>query len=92
MNNQSYIPRLQPKAAPMMVGAVLVGAGCLMGIAGMIVGGHAVLAGTRRWFLSMAEQPMQDMRPNWAAQSQIGTKAGMRAMRGNGTPAHSGHL
>jgi len=32
------------------------------------------------------------MRPNWAAQSQIGTKAGMRAMRGNGTPAHSGHL
>jgi hypothetical protein len=91
MNNQSYIPRFQLKAAPMMVGAVLVGAGSLMGIAGMIVGGHAVLSGCRRWFLSMAEEPMHDMRPNWA-QTQVATKAGMRAMHGNGTPAHSGHL
>jgi hypothetical protein len=92
MNNQSSIPRFKLKAAPMVVGAVLVGAGGLMGIAGAIVGGHAMLAATRRWFRSMAVEPMQDMRPSWAAQTQAAAKAGMPAMHGNGTPAHSGHL
>jgi hypothetical protein len=89
MNTQSYSP-FRLKAAPMMVGIVLVGTGCLMGMSGMILGGHAVMSATRRWFLGFAEQAPQASRPKFGQQSKIAMTAGTHSMRGNGAPVRSG--
>jgi hypothetical protein len=89
MNTQSYSP-FRLKATPMVVGLVLVGTGCLMGMSGMIVGGHAMMSASRRWFLSLAEQTPQATRPKLGQQSKIAMTAGSHTMRGNGAPVRSG--
>lgn len=97
MNTQSY-SEFQLKATPMVVGAVLLGTGCIIGISGMIVGGHAVMSGARRWFRGMADgmgdQPAQAMKPamkpKWGSQAKVAMTAGTQAMQGNGTRVRSG--
>jgi hypothetical protein len=96
MDNNSYSTPLKLKAAPMTAGAVLLGAGALMGMAGMIVGGHALGSCARRWF---REQAMQSQ----AMQSPAGSRGwGMRPKmtmataaaaktNGNGHYARSGN-
>jgi hypothetical protein len=89
MNTQSYSP-YRLKATPMVVGLVLVGTGCIMGMSGVIVGGHAVMSGARRWFYGLAEQTPQAMRPKWGQQSKVAMPAGNAAMHGNGSRVRSG--
>ena len=89
MNSHSYMPQFQVKAAPMMAGAVLLGAGTLMGIAGMIVGSTAVMSATRRWFRGIAEEYAQAMPPAWSKQPKVAMTAA-RDMNGHRAHARSG--
>ena len=90
MNTQSYSTPFKLKAAPMIVGAVLLGTGSLIGIAGMIVGGHAIMSGARRWFWGLAEQaPQAAAKPKWGQQAKVDMPAGSQPMQGNGARARS---
>ncbi len=89
MNTQSYSP-YRLKATPMVVGLVLVGTGCLMGMSGVIVGGHAVMSAARRWFLGLADQAPQAMKPKWGQQTKVAMTPGSPAMHGNGARIRSG--
>ncbi len=40
-------------STPMIVGAVLIGAGSLIGLSGMIVGGTAMMSATRQWLRAL---------------------------------------
>jgi hypothetical protein len=92
MNTLSYSNRFPLKAAPMTTGVVLLGTGSLIGMAGLIVGGHALMSASRRWFMAMADQPQQrqSMKPRWAKQPKVTMPAEPPAMAGNGTHARSG--
>ena len=89
MNHQSYSP-YRLKATPMVVGLVLVGTGCLMGMSGVIVGGTAAMTAARRWFMGLAEQAPQPMKPKWGQQTKVAMTAGPSAMQGNGARVRSG--
>ncbi len=89
MNTQSYSP-YRLKATPMVVGLVLVGTGCLMGMSGVIVGGTAVMSACRRWFLGLADQAPQAMKPKWGQQTKVAMTADSPAMHGNGARIRSG--
>jgi hypothetical protein len=88
MNTQSYSP-YRLKATPMVVGLVLVGTGCLVGMSGVIVGGHAVMSAARRWFMDLAEHSSQPMKPKWG-QTKVAMTTGTPAMQGNGARVRSG--
>jgi hypothetical protein len=93
MNTLSYSNRFPLKAAPMTTGVVLLGTGSLIGMAGLIVGGHALMSASRRWFLELADQPQprQSMKTRWAAkQPKVAMTAEAPAMAGNGTHARGG--
>lgn len=53
-------------STPMIIGAVLIGAGSLIGLSGMIVGGTAMMSATRQWFREL-EGPSSE-----AAKSKLG--------------------
>ena len=91
MNSHSYSPRFQLKAAPMTAGIVLLGTGCLMGIAGVIVGGTAMMSGARRWFRGIAEE-YEAMHPTWGKQTKVAMTAA-RDMNGHrARPRTSSHV
>jgi hypothetical protein len=91
MNNTMYSTPLKIKAAPMTTGAVLCGAGAMMAMAGMIVGGSAMCSAARRWFLAQAMESQQPM-PGWGMRSKMpmpmtsGTNG-----NGNSAYARTGH-
>ena len=89
MNIQSYSP-YRLKTTPMVVGLVLLGTGCLVGMSGVIVGGTAVMTATRRWFMGLADQAPKAMKPKWGQQNKVAMTAGTPAMQGNGARARSG--
>ncbi len=96
MNNKSYSTPLRIKAAPMTAGMVLVGAGALMGMAGMIVGGTALCSAARKWFLAQAGQEQQakrgwGMRPKMNKMKMPMPAATTTTTNGNGAYARSGH-
>jgi hypothetical protein len=91
MNNMSYSTPLKIKAAPMTAGAVLCGAGAMMAMAGMIVGGTALCSAARKWFWAQAEhqQPSKrgfGMRPKMSMPPANATNGNR-----NGAYARSGH-
>jgi hypothetical protein len=57
----------------------------------MIVGGHAVMTASRRWFMSMADhQGPPAMKPKWGHQPKVAMTAGTQPMHGNGMRVRSG--
>jgi hypothetical protein len=92
MNTLSYSNRFPLKAAPMTTGVVLLGTGSLIGMAGLIVGGHALMSASRRWFLELADHPQQRqaVKQRWAKQPKVAMTPEAPAMAGNGTHARSG--
>jgi hypothetical protein len=73
-----------------VVGVVLLGAGGLIGIAGMIVGSSALFSAARRWFRELEVPPTDVVKHKWT-QTKAATTAGAQAWHGsNGMPAHSG--
>jgi hypothetical protein len=60
--------RFSVDRAPMVVGAVLIGAGSLIGLSGMIVGGTAMMSATRKWFREL-EVPSSEVARSKPSQS-----------------------
>jgi len=92
MNNYSYSTPLKIKAAPMTTGAVLCGAGAMMAMAGLIVGGTALCSAARKWFLAQAMEPQQPSNRNWGMRPKMPMPtATSTSGNGNGAYARSGH-
>ena len=62
-NNSSW-PEL--RTGPIITGAALVGAGALIALAGLAVGGTHLFAATRRWIQQMDVPPSEQARIKWA--------------------------
>ena len=73
------------RTGPIITGAVLVGAGTLIALAGLAVGGTHLFAATRRWIQQMDVPPSEQARIKWA-QAKSAAAAGPAACR-NGASA-----
>jgi hypothetical protein len=92
MENQQISPagKFQLNSAPIVVGAVLIGVGGLIGMSGLIVGGTALMSATRRWFREL-EVPPGEVVKHKLGQTKAATVAGATAWHHhNGMqPAHA---
>jgi hypothetical protein len=78
------------KARPLIWGAVLIGAGAMTALAGLIVGGSHMLAATRKWVEEMEVPPSDLARAKWA-QAKAAASAGANAWRAvPDSPAQTG--
>jgi hypothetical protein len=73
------------KAGPLITGAALVGAGAMIALAGLAVGGSHLFAATRRWVQAMDVPPSEVAKAKWA-QARTAAAAGTAAWR-NGVSA-----
>lgn len=73
------------RTGPIITGAALVGAGALIALAGLAVGGTHLFAATRRWIREMEVPPSEQARIKWA-QAKSAAAAGTAAWQ-NGTSA-----
>jgi hypothetical protein len=73
----------------LIIGGILLGVGTIMGVAGMVFGGTAVLAATRRRVRRTEVPPRELARRRWS-QARIATGAGVEAWN-NGAPVHGAH-
>ena len=79
MNNGSNNSAgLQLSSTPLIVGACLIGAGTIIGLTGMIVGGTAMLSATRQWFRELEVPPSEVVKQKWG-QTKAATTAGATA-------------
>ncbi|HKD88126.1 MAG TPA: hypothetical protein VKB62_06300, partial [Streptosporangiaceae bacterium] len=62
-------------STPMIVSACLVGAGSMIGIAGMIVGGTAMMSAARQWFRELEVPPSEVVKQKFG-QTKAATAAG----------------
>jgi hypothetical protein len=74
------------RTGPLITGAVLVGAGTMVALVGLAVGGSHLLAATRRWIQAMEVPPSEVARLKWV-QARTAAVAGSAAWR-NGVPAN----
>ena len=89
-NGQSYTG-FQLNSTPMIVGAALIGAGSLIGLSGLIVGGSAMVSATRKWFRELEVPPSEVVKHKWS-QTKAATVAGASAWQQhhhNGAPARA---
>jgi hypothetical protein len=73
------------RTGPLITGAALVGAGTMVALVGLAVGGSHLLAATRRWIQAMEVPPSEVARLKWG-QARTAAVAGSAAWR-NGVPA-----
>ena len=73
------------RTGPIITGAALFGAGALIALAGLAVGGTHLFAATRRWIQQMEVPPSEQARIKWA-QAKTAAAAGTAAWQ-NGAPA-----
>jgi hypothetical protein len=71
--------------SPLITGAALVGAGAMIALVGLAVGGSHLLAATRRWIQAMEVPPSEVARIKWM-QARTAAVAGTAAWR-NGVSA-----
>jgi hypothetical protein len=76
-NGQSY-SSFQINTTPLVVGAALIGAGALIGITGMLVGGTALASASRKWFRELEVPPSEVVKHKWN-QTRAATTAGASA-------------
>jgi hypothetical protein len=76
----------QVNARPLIIGAVLLGAGAMAALAGLIVGGSHLVSATRKWVQEMEVPPSDLAKAKWA-QARAAASAGASAWR---TPADNG--
>jgi hypothetical protein len=72
------------RTGPLVTGAALVGAGALLALAGLAVGGSHLLSATRRWIREMEVPPGELAKIKWA-QAKTAAAAGTAAWQ-NGVP------
>jgi hypothetical protein len=75
----------QFESAPLITGAALLGAGALIALVGLAVGGGHLVAATRRWVRDMEVPPSELARQKWA-QAKTAAAAGTSAWQ-NGSKA-----
>jgi hypothetical protein len=66
------------RTGPLITSAALVGAGALIALAGMAVGGSHLVSATRRWIRAMEVPPREQARIKWA-QAKSAAAAGNSA-------------
>jgi hypothetical protein len=76
-NGQSY-SSFQINTTPLVVGAALIGAGALIGVTGMLVGGTALASASRKWFRELEVPPSEVVKHKWN-QTRAATTAGASA-------------
>jgi hypothetical protein len=76
----------QFSTGPLVLSAVLVGAGAILGIAGFAIGGATLIATTRRRVQEMDQAPADVVRQHWE-KTKAATAAGVSAWH-DGAPAH----
>jgi hypothetical protein len=77
-NSQISSAGFEMNSTQVMVGAVLLGAGCMISLAGMIVGGHALMSSTNRWLRELEVPPSEVVKHKWD-QTKAATTAGAQA-------------
>lgn len=81
----------QLNTTPVIIGAVLVSVGALIGVTGVLVGGQAVFSATRGWLRELEVPPGEVARNKWD-QTRAAATAGARAWQlHDGAPARGGH-
>jgi ferredoxin-NADP reductase len=78
--NSSQTGGFKLNSTPMIVSACLIGAGSLIGIAGMIVGGTAMMAAARQWFRELEVPPSEVVKQKFG-QTKAATAAGASAWK-----------
>jgi hypothetical protein len=76
------------RTGPLIMGAALWGAGALLAVAGVAVGGSHLVSATRRWIREMDVPPSELARIKWG-QARTAAAAGTAAWQ-NGVPARAG--
>jgi hypothetical protein len=72
---------------PVIVGAALIGAGVLIGLTGLIVGGTAMVTATRQWLGEM-EVPPTEVVKQYLDQTKAATSAGANAWKEHNDTHH----
>lgn len=81
--------RPQFETAPLVTGAVLVGAGTLIAMVGLAIGGGHLLSATRRWINELETPPSELARQKWV-QAKAAYAAGASAWQNGSQPAVAG--
>ena len=76
------------RTGPLITSAALVGAGTMLALAGLAVGGSHLIAATRRWVQALEVPPSEVAKAKWA-QARTAAVAGTAAWR-NGVSADVG--
>jgi hypothetical protein len=86
MNNGNSYPAggFKMNSTPMIVGACLIGAGSLIGLTGMIVGGTAMISAARQWFRELEVPPSEVVKQKFG-QTKAATAAGASAWKAHNT-------
>ena len=84
VESRSSGPQFQ--AAPLITSAVLVGAGTLIVLAGLAVGGSHLAMATRKWVNEMETAPSEMARIKWT-QAKAAMAAGAQAWQNGTQPA-----
>jgi len=91
ITTQSSTPAFRFNNTQVLVGAVLLCAGGLIGMTGVLIGGSALVNATRHWLDELEESPADVVKHKWH-QTRAATTAGAQAWQAhNGMPAHSAH-
>jgi hypothetical protein len=75
----------QFRSGPLIASAIMVGAGTLIVLSGLAVGGGYIASATRQWVREMETPPSELAKLKWA-QARAAAKAGASAWQ-NGSPA-----
>lgn len=78
MKNARGYSSFDVNTTPIIVGVALVGAGMLMGITGILVGGTALASATRKWVGELEVPPSEVVKHKWH-QTKAATTAGASA-------------
>jgi hypothetical protein len=81
------LENFQVSTRPLAFGAAMIGAGALVGFAGLVISGSVVLVATKRWIDQLETPPAELARQKWA-QARAATTAGASAWQ-NGLAASS---
>ena len=82
----------QLNGTPMIVGAALIGAGSLIGLTGLIVGGSAMVSASRKWFNELEVPPSEVVKHKWGAtkaETHAGASAWQQHHHNNGVHTHA---
>jgi len=72
------------RTGPLITGAALIGAGTVVALVGLVVGGSHLLSATRRWIQEMDVPPSEVAKLKWA-QARTAAAAGTSAWRNGGS-------